>query len=255
MPSREHYKDEAFVVRTHDFGEADRIVVLLTRDHGLVRAVAKGVRRTKSRFGSRIQRFVQLSMLLYPGRNLALIAEADTIAYFGAGIIEDYNRYTAGCAALDCAAAVVGVAEGEAEIFDEVAQFFQYLQHAADPVLLLDALLLRLMRHAGWAPSLFDCANCGDPGPHCAFAPAAGGAVCSQCRPVGSMKPAPAVLRLMWHMANRDLATIAPTASQLGEVFPGGSTALCAEAHRLTRAHLQYHLERNFVSLAMLSED
>ena len=91
------------VVRSYDFAEADRIVVLLTRGHGLVRGVAKGVRRSKSRFGSRVQLFVELDVLLYPGRALANITAADTVSYFGAGIIEDYPRYTTACAALEAA--------------------------------------------------------------------------------------------------------------------------------------------------------
>ena len=87
---RENYRDRAVVIRTYDFGEADRVIVLLTRDHGLVRAVAKGVRRAKSRFGSRLQLFVNLDVQLYVGKNLATISQADTVDYFGARLIEDY---------------------------------------------------------------------------------------------------------------------------------------------------------------------
>ena len=61
---RENFRDRALVIRTYDFGEADRIIVLLTRNHGLVRGVAKGVRRAKSRFGSRLQLFVNLDVQL-----------------------------------------------------------------------------------------------------------------------------------------------------------------------------------------------
>ena len=103
MASRESYRDRAFVVRTYDFGEADRVVVLLTRHHGLVRSVAKGVRKSRSRFGSRIQPFVDIDVQLYPGRNLATITAADTVAYFAGRIIEDFDRYAAGCAALEAA--------------------------------------------------------------------------------------------------------------------------------------------------------
>ena len=76
---RENFRDRALVIRTYDFGEADRIIVLLTRHHGLVRGVAKGVRRAKSRFGSRLQLFVNLDVQLYPGRNLYTISQADTV--------------------------------------------------------------------------------------------------------------------------------------------------------------------------------
>ena len=100
---RENYRDRAVVIRSYDFGEADRVIVLLTQNHGLVRAVAKGVRRAKSRFGSRLQLFVNLDVQLYVGKNLATISQADTVNYFGARLIEDYERYTAACAVLESA--------------------------------------------------------------------------------------------------------------------------------------------------------
>src|SRR5699024_10486696 len=84
-------------------GEADRVIVLRTKQHGLVRAGAKGVRRAKSRFGSRLQLFVNLDVQLYSGRNLATITQADTIDYFGAQLIDDYDKYTAACVMLEAA--------------------------------------------------------------------------------------------------------------------------------------------------------
>src|SRR5699024_12175280 len=96
-------RDRAVVIRSYDFGEADRVIVLLTKDNGLVRAVAKGVRREKSRFGSRLQLFVNLYVQLYSGRHLATITQADTIDYFGAQLIDDYDKYTAACVMLESA--------------------------------------------------------------------------------------------------------------------------------------------------------
>ena len=90
---KESYRDRALVVRTYDFGEADRIIVLLTRGNGVKRGVAKGVRRSKSRFGSRLQLFVDVDVQLYPGRNLESITGADTVAYFGSGIIDGLGQF------------------------------------------------------------------------------------------------------------------------------------------------------------------
>ena len=89
------------MVRPYDFGEADRVVVLLTRDHGLVRGVAKGVRKARSRFGSRLQPFVEVDVQVYPGRGLSTITSADTVAFYGHAIIDDFDRYAAGCAMLE----------------------------------------------------------------------------------------------------------------------------------------------------------
>jgi len=68
------YRDEAIVLRTHDLGEADRIITMLTRNHGKVRGVAKGVRRTKSRFGARLEPFAMVDVQLYEGRGLDVVA-------------------------------------------------------------------------------------------------------------------------------------------------------------------------------------
>ena len=90
------YSDEAIVLRTHKLAEADRIITLLTREHGIVRAVAKGVRRTSSRFGSRLEPFTHVDLQLAVGRNLDTITQADTRSPYGNVISADYDRYTAG---------------------------------------------------------------------------------------------------------------------------------------------------------------
>lgn len=235
------FRDRALVVRTYDFGEADRVIVLLTRGHGLVRGVAKGVRRARSRFGSRLQLFVLLDVQLYPGRSLASITGADTVEYYG-GIIDDYPRYTAACGVLE-AAERLSVAElGEDTfLFDATCRALRTIRESEAPTLDLAAFLLKAMDHAGWAPSLFDCAQCGKPGPHRAFHPGAGGALCVECRPPGAATPPPDALHLMWLLAHgRPLDGLRER---------GDFADLAAAAHRLTSAHLQWHLERRLPSL------
>ncbi|PZO97325.1 DNA repair protein RecO [Corynebacterium sp. YSMAA1_1_D6] len=237
---RENFRDRALVIRTYDFGEADRIIVLLTRYHGLVRGVAKGVRRAKSRFGSRLQLFVNLDVQLYPGRNLYTISQADTVDYFGARIIEDYDRYTAACAALESAERLaVADPGGDPYLYEACVDVLTQLQHG-DPMQVLDAFLLRAMAHAGWAPSLFDCAQCQRPGPHHAFHPAVGGAACHECRPPGAAEVDPETLHHMWLLAHGHPTQ--PTHAQ------------AQEAHRLIRAHLQWHLERSVGALGIMEQ-
>ncbi|WP_080793889.1 DNA repair protein RecO [Corynebacterium pacaense] len=237
---RGSYRDRALVVRTHDFGEADRIIVLLTREHGIVRGVAKGVRRAKSRFGSRLQLFVELDVQLYPGRNLATISGADTVGYYASGIIDDFIRYSCASAVLEIAAQI---SDGDPELFDATTGTLQDLQGAREPLLLLDAYMLRAMDHAGWAPSLFNCAQCSRPGPHNAFHPGAGGAVCLYCRPQGSAEVQPEVLHMMWLLARGDQSEVL---RRRPEMIP--------TIHRLTTAHLQWHLERRLPTLAVLDQ-
>src|SRR6476620_9413275 len=98
------YRDSAVVLRVTKLGEADRIVTLLTRRGGKVRAVAKGVRRTRSKFGGRLEPFSHVDLQLYAGRNLDIVTQAETLDPFGPILVADYSRYT-------CATAIVETAE------------------------------------------------------------------------------------------------------------------------------------------------
>src|ERR1700728_583322 len=97
------YRDDGVVLRTQKLGEADRIITLLTRQNGRVRAVAKGVRRTKSRFGGRLEPFTHVDVLIHPGRSLDIIMQAEVIRAYGKPLATDYPRYTAGTAMLETA--------------------------------------------------------------------------------------------------------------------------------------------------------
>ncbi len=231
------YRDRALVVRTYDFNEADRIIVLLTREHGIVRGVAKGVRQGKSRFGSRLQILVQVDVQIYPGRNLSTITGADTLVWYGK-LINDYDRYTCACALLDVAERLAGPNNAE-ELFDCAVARLDDLQHCADPTEALDYFLLRAMSWAGWKPSLFNCASCGAPGPHYSFHPGAGGAVCQNCRPVGAEDVDTAALHFMWLLAERGAA-------------PGFRPGVKAAAHHLLVEYLQWHLEQKIPAMKIL---
>jgi DNA repair protein RecO (recombination protein O) len=97
------YRDDGVVLRTQKLGEADRIITLLTRHNGRVRAVAKGVRRTKSRFGARLEPFTHVDVLIHNGRSLDIITQAEVIRAYGAPLVADYPKYTAGTAMLETA--------------------------------------------------------------------------------------------------------------------------------------------------------
>ncbi|MBV7295775.1 DNA repair protein RecO [Corynebacterium sp. TAE3-ERU12] len=243
------FSDRAVVVRRYDLGEADRIIVLLTRTNGLVRAVAKGVRRAQSRFGSRLSPFVETEVQLYPGRNLHTITTADTLRTWAAPIVDDYARYTCACAVLETSERLCGEEEPQPELYDLTCRSLAMLADgdaaAAQPEAVLCAHLLQAMRIAGWEPSLFNCAQCGKPGPHHAFSPAAGGAVCVECRPPGAATPPTEVLRLMWWLLNDKLDAVA-AASQ-----DPGFGHLLSTARNLTVAHLQWHIGRRVAALEL----
>ena len=234
------YRDEAVVLRTQKLGEADRIVTLLTRQHGRVRAVAKGVRRTMSRFGARVEPFMVIDVQLYQGRSLDTITQVEVVGAYGLQIAGDYARYTAATAMLETAERMT-----EAEREPAVQQFILLaggLRSLAggehEPGLVLDAYLLRALAVAGWAPSFVDCARCGEPGPHRAFSAGAGGAVCRSCRPPGAAAPHPETFVLL-------------AALMTGEwpVADASQERRRREASGLVAAYLQWHLERRVRSL------
>ena len=158
-----HYRDDGIVLRTQDLGEADRIVTILTRRTGRIRAVAKGVRRTKSRFGARLEPFTHVDLQLHTGRSLDYVTQAETVRAYGEPLAADYPRYTSGTAMLETAERFTPVEKEPA-----LRQFLLLVgglralgEGAHDPRLVLDAFLLRSLAVAGYAPALAECALCG----------------------------------------------------------------------------------------------
>jgi DNA repair protein RecO (recombination protein O) len=235
------YRDEAVVLRTHKLGEADRIITLLTRHHGRVRAVAKGVRRTTSRWGSRLEPFTRVDLQIAEGRTLDTITQAETLEPLGSRLGEDYDRYTAGTVMLETADRLV------TEEKQPATQHFLLLvgglramaagEHGAGRV--LDSYLLRSLAVSGYAPSFDHCTGCGVEGPHRWFNPSAGGVLCSLCRLPGSASPAPETLRLLGALLAGEWETVA-----------AADPRHAREASSLVAAYLQWHLERGLRSLA-----
>ncbi|MDP5226007.1 MULTISPECIES: DNA repair protein RecO [Arthrobacter] len=234
------YRDDAVVLRTHKLGEADRILTLLTKHHGQVRAVARGVRRTSSRFGSRLEPFMVADLQLVPGRSLEVVTQAQSKGAYGHAIASDYSRYTVATAMAETAEKLTDVdgESGTAQYQLLVGALAALSRGAQEPGLILDSYLLRALATGGWAPSFTSCARCDAPGPHTAFNAALGGVVCADCRPPGSPAPAPGTIVLLAALLSGDWETAA--ASEPRER---------SEAAGLVTAYLQWHLERRVKSL------
>jgi DNA repair protein RecO (recombination protein O) len=240
------YRDEAVVLRTHKLAEADRIVTLLTREHGRVRAVAKGVRRTSSRFGSRLEPFTHVDLMLAEGRNLDTVTQAETLSSFSGTLGNDYERYTAGTVMLETAERLASE-----ERQPSVQQFLLLVgglraMAAGErrPAQVLDSYLLRALSVAGYAPSLLHCAHCGtlpsqDGHSHRWFNPSMGGVLCPTCRVPGSASPAPETVTLLGALLAGDWPVVETAAPRQ-----------LTEASGLVAAYLQWHLERGLRSLA-----
>jgi DNA repair protein RecO (recombination protein O) len=237
------YRDEAVVLRTHKLAEADRIVTLLTREHGRVRAVVKGVRRTTSRFGSRLEPFTHVDLMLAEGRSLDTVTQAETLDSFASSLGADYERYTAGTVMLETAERLA--TEEKEPSVQQYLLLVGGLRAMAGgehhPGQVLDSYVLRALSVAGYAPSFDACAHCGLEGPHRWFNPSMGGVLCSTCRVPGSATPSPGTVALLGALLAGDWPTV--RASEQRDL---------REANGLVSAYLQWHLERDLRSLPHL---
>jgi DNA repair protein RecO (recombination protein O) len=232
------------VLRTHKLGEADRIVTLLTRRHGKVRAVAKGVRRTASKFGARLEPFMVADVQLYEGRSLDTITQAESLGSYGAAIADDYASYTAANAMVE-AADRLSEAEGSTQQYILLVGALRSLsrrEHSS--TMTLDSYLLRALSMAGWAPSFVDCSRCGAPGPHTSIVVQLGGVVCDDCAPTGSPRVDESTIRLLGALL----------AGEWG-IVDAASASTTAKASGVVSAYTQWHLERGLRSLAHVDRE
>ena len=184
------YKSKGIVLRSIRYGEADRILDLYTRDAGLVSAIAKGVRRTKSRFGARLEPLSCVDFVAYHGRTLDTVTQAELLRSFR-GVREDLARFEAAARLVGSVRALSGGDEADRRVFNLLYNGLDALEERESGLEVVEAAFgLKLSIVAGYAPQLDTCSNCAiDPeeasGP-IYFAPELGGVLCSECRPTTS---------------------------------------------------------------------
>jgi len=232
------YRDEAVVLRTHKLGEADRIVTMLAKQRGKIRAVAKGVRRTSSKFGARLEPFMLVDVQLYEGRSLDTVTQAVTLAAYAGEIAGDYAAYTAANTIVETAERLADAEPSPQQYLLLVGALRALSRGEHTPGLILDAYLLRAFSVAGWALALDECAVTGEPGPHSAFSVQLGGLVADEVAPPGAARLGEATVALLrallagdWHIAD----AAEPVAR--------------AAASGVVAAFVQWHLERGLKSL------
>ncbi|MGH2768397.1 MAG: DNA repair protein RecO [Candidatus Methylomirabilales bacterium] len=225
------YKDQAVVLRTMRLGEADRIVTFFGRAGGKIRAVAKGVRKTKSRFGGRLEPFCHLSLVLWRGRSeLDTVTQAEVLEPFRP-LREDLNRFVLGQVMLEAVDRAVEERQSSPRIFTLLADGLHELASRGSP-LVLARFLLRLSALAGFAPSLAGCVECGAAAAAAPwFSPGQGGAVCLRCRAADAEEVGTEALELMHSLSK---------ATAEGWADPRLTEAVL----RLARSYTEYHLER-----------
>lgn len=235
------YRDQAVVLRSWKLGEADRIVSLHTRDHGKVRGVAKGVRRTKSKFGARLEPLSHVAVQLYRGRgDLDTITQVETIDRF-VNLRDEPDRFARAEAMLEAVDQVAQDREPDPRLHVMLTRALSTLDRNDSP-LVVAAFFLKLLAHEGLQPHLGECVSCGANEPIEAFDLDEGGVLCRECR--------------------RGRPLSAEALDLLRRILGGGLAGVLAEpigpatgeVDLLATAFLEHHLERRLRSVAVLDQ-
>ena len=178
-----HLSEVAIVLRTYPFAEADRIVVLLTKNSGKVRAIAKGIRRPKSKFGGRLELGSRVHLVVWRGRSdLGVISQVQLLDGYSV-IRSDLDRITSTMAVLEVADQLIQDDHEDQALFSMVGNVLSTLN---DPLmnveLIAPAFFLKALIADGAGPVVDQCVSCGANEPLVAFAAREGGMLCATCR-------------------------------------------------------------------------
>jgi DNA repair protein RecO (recombination protein O) len=229
------YRDEGVVLRTMRLGEADRIVTLLTRGHGKVRAVAKGVRKTTSKFGGRLEPLSHVALLCWKGRELDIVTQAEVTEGFRT-VREDLSRVAKAFTVLEVADQLSQEHHPAPRLYEMVLGALRALA-AQDSATLVAGFLLKALALEGSAPMVDACASCGAEGELVAFDLLQGGALCGDCRRGRPLSPA------ALEMVRRVLG------GGLAGVLAEPASAVTEEVAALAGAAMEVHLDRRLRSL------
>lgn len=232
--------DQGIVLRSYPFGDSHRVVVLLSPNHGKLRTVAKGVRKTKSRFGGRLEPFTHVDLVLYEGRNLDTITSVSTIEAFPE-IRADLDRVVAAGMMVEAVDAVAQEDESSVRLFLLLQRGLRALQAGVVGPDLVTSYLLKLAGAVGVAPSLDRCASCGRPEDLERFSFSGGGVICSRCRSEQGVRLRPGLTGYLAALERADFLEL-----------PSTDAALSTDAMGVARRFVEYHLERSLSSLAVL---
>jgi DNA repair protein RecO (recombination protein O) len=156
------YKEQGVVLRSAKLGEADKIITIMTQGSGKVRGVAKGIRKTTSRFGARLEPFTHVNLMLYRGRgSLDTITQAEIIAPHRA-IRDDLALFAAGETMLEAVDRVAEEHERNVRLVLLLLSGLRALEtKPIDPAAVAESFVLKLLSVSGFHPSLSACAVCG----------------------------------------------------------------------------------------------
>ena len=238
-PQPRSYRSQGVVLRTYKLGEADRIVVMLTEEHGKVRAVAKGVRKTRSRLGNRLEPTSHVRVQLYAGRgDLQTITQTETIEGFPA-LRDDLDRLMAASAMLEVVDHMSLEGEPNPDMYKMLVGALRTVA-GEHPPLTVAGFFWKLLALEGFAPMVDQCISCGATEELEMFDLNDGGVRCSGCR--AGRPISPEALQIINMMIS----------GQLGAALALPMGAASHEVNTLAAAAVEHHVERRLKSLAIL---
>jgi DNA repair protein RecO (recombination protein O) len=234
------YRDEGVVLATTKLGEADRIITILTRGHGKIRAVAKGVRRTKSRFGARLEPFMRVDLLIAEGRSLDVVSQAESLASYGSPIAADFAAYEAANVIVETIDKLVSAeherSDSQYRLVIGALNALSKGDHA--PRAVADSYVMRALALAGWTPRLGTCVVCGrSEGAYLSIA--SGGTMCEADHTTDARRVSPLVLHQFGALVSGDWSVL-------------DATPLEASTEQLVEDWGEYYLERPIRSLRLI---
>ncbi|KAA0232645.1 MAG: DNA repair protein RecO [Acidimicrobiales bacterium] len=232
------YRDQGIVLRTYKLGEADRIVVFVTKGHGKVRAVAKGVRKTKSKFGARLEPTSHVAVQLYEGRELDIVTQAETLDHFKA-IRGDLERIGAAAAMLEAVDHLSQEGEINPQLYRMLLGALRTLAGHNAP-LVTPSFFLKLLALEGFGMIVDECMACGATTGLEAVDVDAGGTLCREHRQgVAVSAEGLGLLRQI-------------LGGQLGAALNEPESPATHEVQALATNALEHHLERRLRSVTLL---
>ncbi len=231
--------DQGIVLRGFPFGEADRVVVILSPNHGKLRTVAKGVRRTMSRFGGRLEPFTHVDLVLYEGRNLDTITQVSVIEAFPA-LRSDLDRVLAAGSMVEAIDAVAQENESSLRAFLLLQRGLRSLEAGPVHPDLVTAFLLGVADVVGVSPAFDHCAGCGRTEGLARFSFADGGVLCERDQTPGAVPLRDGLTEYLARLVGADLAAL-----------PDADPSFSREAMGVVRRFLEYHLDRRLGTVAL----
>jgi DNA repair protein RecO (recombination protein O) len=242
------FADEGVVLRRRTYGDADRVLVMLTREHGKLSVMAKGVRRPKARNGPGLDLLSRSQLMLIPGRNMAVLAQARQL---GAGLAgNDLVRLSCAGVLAELVDATVEEGHPETRVYDVLAEVAARLDDpSSDARMELAMAAFTLAQLGGYQPELDRCVGCRQPlqDRDGQFVPTLGGVLQDGCSREGALGlPCSASsLRVLRRMAAADEATV----KRLRWTDP-----LRDQVEAILIAHLEHHLDRPMKAARILAD-